>query len=51
MNKSVEEDIPNQPTNSFGILRRSGTFFIHGLYRITSFYGESWTWAIIVLRN
>ncbi len=36
-----EEDKPIPPTNSIGILRRSGDFFIHGLYRITSFYGES----------
>ncbi len=44
-----EEDKPILPTNSFGILRRSGDFFIHGLYRITSFYGESWSWALGVL--
>lgn len=44
-----EEDKPIPPTNSFGILRRSGDFFIHGLYRITSFYGESWSWALGVL--
>lgn len=44
-----EEDKPNPPTTSFGILRRSGDFFILGLYRITSFYGESWSWALGVL--
>jgi uncharacterized protein YjbI with pentapeptide repeats len=44
-----EEDKPIPPSNSFGILRRSGDFFIHGLYRITSFYGESWSWALGVL--
>lgn len=44
-----EEDQPNPPINTFGILRRSGDFIIHGLYRITSFYGESWSWAVIVL--
>ena len=44
-----EEDKPIPPTNSFGILRRSGDFFIHGLYRITSFYGESWSWALGIL--
>lgn len=44
-----EEDKPIPPTNSFGILRRSGDFLIHGLYRITSFYGESWSWALGVL--
>jgi uncharacterized protein YjbI with pentapeptide repeats len=44
-----EEDRPTPPTNSFGILRRSGDFIIHGLYRITSFYGESWSWAAGVL--
>ncbi len=44
-----EEDKPIPPTNSFGILRRSGDFFIHGLYRITSFYGESWSLALGIL--
>ncbi|HEX8288981.1 MAG TPA: pentapeptide repeat-containing protein [Pyrinomonadaceae bacterium] len=44
-----EEDVANPPTNSFGILHRSGDFIIHGLYRITSYYGESWVWAAIVL--
>ena len=42
-----EEDKPNPPTNSFGIIRRSGDFVIHWLYRITSFYGESWERAFI----
>jgi hypothetical protein len=44
-----EEDKPNPPTNSFGILRRSDDFIIHGLYRFTSYYGESWSWAAFVL--
>lgn len=44
-----EEDKPIPPTNSFGILRRSGDFIIHALYRITSFYGESWSWAFTFL--
>ncbi len=44
-----EEDKPIPPTNTFGILSRSGDFFIHGLYRTTSFYGESWSWALGVL--
>ena len=44
-----EEDKPNSPGSSFGILRRSGDFIIHALYRITSFYGESWSWAAFVL--
>lgn len=44
-----EEDKPNPPTNSFGILRRSGDFIIHGLYRLTSYYGESWSWASGIL--
>jgi uncharacterized protein YjbI with pentapeptide repeats len=45
----AEEDKPIPPINSFGILRRSSDFFIHSLYRFTSFYGESWSWAIGVL--
>lgn len=44
-----EDDKPTPPTNTFGIIRRSGDFFIHGIYRITSFYGESWSWALCVL--
>jgi uncharacterized protein YjbI with pentapeptide repeats len=44
-----EEDKPTPPTNTFGILRRSIDFVIHGLYRISSFYGENWSWAAIVL--
>ena len=44
-----EEDKPNPPTNSFGIIRRSDGFIIHGLYRITSYYGESWAWALGML--
>ncbi len=41
-----EKDKANPPINSFGIFRRSGDFFIHWLYRITSFYGESWIRAL-----
>lgn len=44
-----KEDEAIPPINSFGILRRSGDFIIHALYRITSFYGESWSWAAFVL--
>ncbi len=44
-----EEDKPIPSANSFGILRRSGDLFLHGLYRTTSFYGESWGWALVVL--
>ncbi|MEZ5425141.1 MAG: pentapeptide repeat-containing protein [Pyrinomonadaceae bacterium] len=44
-----EEDEPNPPTTSFGILLKSGGFFIHGLYKITSYYGESWDRAALVL--
>jgi hypothetical protein len=44
-----EEDRSNPPINTFGILRSSGDFIIHWLYRITSFYGESWSWATFVL--
>ncbi len=48
-NKIKDEDKENPPTNSFGILSRSGDFVIHALYRFTSFYGESWAWASGVL--
>lgn len=48
-NSTNEEDSPILPTTSFGIFRRGGDFIIHFLYRITSFYGESWSWAMSVL--
>ena len=40
---------PTPPTSFFGVLRRSGDSFLHLLYRSTSFYGENWSWAGIVL--
>lgn len=33
----------------FGVIRRSDGFFVHLIYRITSYYGESWAWALIML--
>jgi uncharacterized protein YjbI with pentapeptide repeats len=48
-NPIKEEDKPSSPTNSFDIIRKSDGFFIHWLYRITSYYGESWAWALTVL--
>lgn len=37
------------PTTFFGVIRRSGDSFLHLLYRLSSFYGENWSWAGIVL--
>jgi hypothetical protein len=34
---------------TLGNFRRSGDYFIHGLYRWTSYYGESWVWASTIL--
>lgn len=45
--KKEDQEIP--PSTAYGILRRSGDFFIYGLYRLTSFYGESWSRAAGVL--
>jgi uncharacterized protein YjbI with pentapeptide repeats len=44
-----KEDRENPPTTAYGILRRSGDLFIYGIYRLTSFYGESWSRAAGVL--
>ena len=38
-----------QSKNLFDILRKFGEFCVHGLYRITSFYGESSSWAALIL--
>lgn len=43
-----QEDTPNSPKNAFDLLRRSDGFLIHWAYRITSYYGESWGWALAV---
>lgn len=48
-NPTKEENKPNPPTNFFGLIRRSDGFFIHWLYRITSYYGENWAWALGML--
>ncbi|HET9713516.1 MAG TPA: pentapeptide repeat-containing protein, partial [Pyrinomonadaceae bacterium] len=46
---SREGYAPTPPTTIFGLLRRSGDTLLHLLYRFTSFYGENWNWAGIVL--
>lgn len=43
--RKEDEAIP--PTNSFGIAWRFD--FLHLLYRLTSYYGESWRWALLIL--
>ncbi len=40
-----KEDEETPPATAYGLLRRSGDFFIYGLYRLTSLYGESWSRA------
>lgn len=35
--------------DSVWVLRRNADFVIHGLYRLSSFYGESWAWATLML--
>jgi hypothetical protein len=48
--ESVEEkNQPNPPTNAFGVISRSDDLLIHWLYRVSSYYGESWAWAGIML--
>src|SRR5207248_3206053 len=48
--KSGSEEIDgNLLTDTFVKFRKSGEYFIHGLYRWTSYYGESWAWASTVL--
>lgn len=42
-------DQPIEPVNSFGIMRRCGDFLLYFFYRFTSYYGESWQRALIVL--
>lgn len=42
-----KEDEAVAPTNSFAITQRFD--FVHLLYRITSYYGESWRWALGIL--
>lgn len=43
----IKEDEAAPPTNSFGIAQNFD--FVHLLYRITSYYGESWRLAAVVL--
>ena len=43
---SKESSIPNRARVA---LHNAGNHFIHGLYRWTSYYGESWGWALFVL--
>lgn len=42
-----KEDKAIPPTNSFAIAQNFD--FVHFLYRFTSYYGESWRWALGVL--
>lgn len=43
------EDLPKAPAGPLAVLRRSDDIIIHWLYRITSYYGESWAWALGIL--
>jgi len=48
--KHAEERQGGEETaDIFGVIRRSDGFFIHLIYRVTSYYGESWAWALIML--
>jgi len=42
-------DLPHPPIYSFELLRKISDVFIHGFYRVLSFYGESWSRAAFVL--
>lgn len=48
-NSTKEEDKPEPSSSSFDIIRGTGDFFIHWLYRVTSSYGENWSWALGML--
>lgn len=44
-----ERQVREEAADIFGVIRGSDGFFIHLIYRITSYYGESWAWALIML--
>jgi hypothetical protein len=48
-NSTEEEDKPDPPISSFGIIKGAGDFFIHWLYRVSSSYGENWARALGML--
>jgi hypothetical protein len=41
--------VREEAADMVGVIRKSDGVFVHFLYRITSYYGESWAWAAIVL--
>jgi hypothetical protein len=48
--KSANEGLGREEAaDIFGGIRKSDGFFIHLIYRTTSYYGESWAWALIML--
>jgi len=46
---AVDDEKLEEPTDILGLARKSDGFFVHLLYRFTSYYGESWMRAFIVL--
>src|SRR5207249_2307439 len=44
-----EVDERTSAASFFGVVRRSDGFFIHFIYRITSYCGERWAWALTML--
>jgi len=54
-NKFVSKQTSNEGVNqklettTAGAVRKTGDYFIHALYRWSSYYGESWIWALGIL--
>jgi uncharacterized protein YjbI with pentapeptide repeats len=44
-----EDEASDEAADIVAVVRKGNGFFVHLLYRITSYYGESWTRALIVL--